>query len=73
MTKLTKCVTYSNNFGPQEASPSSGPKPCVPELMGLLHFNQSSGGLLRCNGVSWKPWAPTDEVINLGQMVPETE
>uniref|UniRef100_A0A673VRZ1 Fras1 related extracellular matrix 1a n=1 Tax=Salmo trutta TaxID=8032 RepID=A0A673VRZ1_SALTR len=52
-----------------KASPSSGPKPCVPELMGLLHFNQSSGGLLRCNGVSWKPWAPTDEVINLGRML----
>ncbi|KAK6323182.1 hypothetical protein J4Q44_G00055210 [Coregonus suidteri] len=29
--------------------------------MGLLHFNQSSGRLLCCNGVSWKPWAPTDE------------
>ncbi|KAM9400758.1 FRAS1-related extracellular matrix protein 1a isoform 1-T2 [Salvelinus alpinus] len=48
----------------KEASPSSGPKPCVPELMGLLHFNQSSGGLLHCNGVSWKPWAPTDEMVS---------
>ncbi|CAB1345182.1 unnamed protein product [Coregonus sp. 'balchen'] len=57
--------TVAPNLNPKpEASPSSGPKPCVPELMGLLHFNQSSGGLLRCNGVSWKPWAPTDEMVS---------
>uniref|UniRef100_A0A6Q2ZAF0 C-type lectin domain-containing protein n=1 Tax=Esox lucius TaxID=8010 RepID=A0A6Q2ZAF0_ESOLU len=42
------------------------PKPCVPGLMGLLHFNQSSGRLHYCNGVSWRPWAPTDEACGKG-------
>uniref|UniRef100_A0A6Q2ZGQ8 C-type lectin domain-containing protein n=1 Tax=Esox lucius TaxID=8010 RepID=A0A6Q2ZGQ8_ESOLU len=41
----------------------TAPKPCVPGLMGLLHFNQSSGRLHYCNGVSWRPWAPTDEMV----------
>ncbi|KAJ8008243.1 hypothetical protein DPEC_G00102780 [Dallia pectoralis] len=40
-----------------------GPKPCVPELRGLLHFNQSSGRLIQCNGVSWRPWVPNDEMV----------
>ncbi|XP_045921786.1 FRAS1-related extracellular matrix protein 1a [Micropterus dolomieu] len=40
------------------------PKPCVPELMGLLHFNQTTNQLFHCNGVSWKPWAPTDQIVN---------
>ncbi|XP_041636155.1 FRAS1-related extracellular matrix protein 1a [Cheilinus undulatus] len=39
------------------------PKPCVPELMGLLHFNQTTNQLFHCNGVSWKPWAPTDQMV----------
>uniref|UniRef100_UPI0037E8F5E3 FRAS1-related extracellular matrix protein 1a n=1 Tax=Semicossyphus pulcher TaxID=241346 RepID=UPI0037E8F5E3 len=38
-------------------------KPCVPELMGLLHFNQTTNQLFHCNGVSWKPWAPTDQMV----------
>ncbi|KAF7649534.1 hypothetical protein LDENG_00139980 [Lucifuga dentata] len=57
-------------------SPESGPtkahdtvqssmsKPCVPELMGLLHFNQTTHQLFHCNGVSWKPWSPTDEMVS---------
>ncbi|XP_068443909.1 FRAS1-related extracellular matrix protein 1a isoform X1 [Clinocottus analis] len=40
------------------------PKPCVPELMGLLHFNQTTNQLFYCNGVSWKPWAPTDQMVS---------
>ncbi|XP_056298988.1 FRAS1-related extracellular matrix protein 1a [Pseudoliparis swirei] len=39
-------------------------KPCVPELMGLLHFNQTSNQLFHCNGVSWKPWAPTHQMVS---------
>ncbi|XP_070785815.1 FRAS1-related extracellular matrix protein 1a isoform X3 [Enoplosus armatus] len=43
---------------------NSIPKPCVPELMGLLHFNQTTNQLFHCNGVSWKPWAPTDQMVS---------
>uniref|UniRef100_A0A8D3B9R2 FRAS1-related extracellular matrix protein 1 n=1 Tax=Scophthalmus maximus TaxID=52904 RepID=A0A8D3B9R2_SCOMX len=43
---------------------SSVSKPCVPELMGLLHFNQTTNQLFHCNGVSWKPWVPTDQVVH---------
>ncbi|KAM6909056.1 FRAS1-related extracellular matrix protein 1a [Xenentodon cancila] len=39
-------------------------KPCLPELMGLLHFNQTTNQLYHCNGVSWRPWAPTDQMVN---------
>uniref|UniRef100_A0A3Q2Q6U8 FRAS1-related extracellular matrix protein 1 n=1 Tax=Fundulus heteroclitus TaxID=8078 RepID=A0A3Q2Q6U8_FUNHE len=49
---------------------TSVPKACVPELMGLLHFNQSTNQLLHCNGVSWKPWAPTDQIVG-AQMCPK--
>ncbi|XP_022603580.1 FRAS1-related extracellular matrix protein 1 [Seriola dumerili] len=45
------------------------PKPCVPEMMGLLHFNQTTNQLFHCNGVSWKPWAPTDQMVS-AQMCP---
>ncbi|XP_035796586.2 FRAS1-related extracellular matrix protein 1a isoform X2 [Amphiprion ocellaris] len=45
-------------------------KPCVPELMGLLHFNQTTNQLFHCNGVSWKPWAPTDQMVS-AQMCPQ--
>lgn len=47
---------------PPVAAERSVPKPCTPELMGLLHLNQSTNQLLHCNGVSWKPWTPTDQV-----------
>uniref|UniRef100_A0A665UUC3 FRAS1-related extracellular matrix protein 1 n=1 Tax=Echeneis naucrates TaxID=173247 RepID=A0A665UUC3_ECHNA len=40
------------------------PKACVPELMGLLHFNQSINQLFHCNGVSWKAWSPTDQMVS---------
>uniref|UniRef100_A0A8D0D5C7 Fras1 related extracellular matrix 1a n=1 Tax=Sander lucioperca TaxID=283035 RepID=A0A8D0D5C7_SANLU len=49
---------------------NSIPKPCVPELMGLLHFNQTTNQLFHCNGVSWKPWAPTDQMVK-AQMCPQ--
>ncbi|XP_022534044.2 FRAS1-related extracellular matrix protein 1a isoform X1 [Astyanax mexicanus] len=39
-------------------------KPCTPELRGFLHYNESLGQLLHCNGVSWKAWAATDEAVN---------
>ncbi|XP_054457205.1 FRAS1-related extracellular matrix protein 1a isoform X2 [Anoplopoma fimbria] len=56
----------------QKTAPAKGlaktdniiPKPCVPELMGLLHFNQTTNQLFHCNGVSWKPWAPTDQMMS---------
>lgn len=47
------------------SSPES--KACTPELAGFLHFNASLGQLLQCNGISWKPWAATDEVISIKQ------
>ncbi|XP_074518325.1 FRAS1-related extracellular matrix protein 1a isoform X2 [Halichoeres trimaculatus] len=47
----------------QASSDYSVPKPCVPELMGLLHFNQSTNQLFHCNGLTWKPWAPTDQMV----------
>ncbi|XP_040887458.1 FRAS1-related extracellular matrix protein 1a [Toxotes jaculatrix] len=51
------------------AADDSIPKPCVPELMGFLHFNQTTNQLFHCNGVSWKPWAPTDQTVG-AQMCP---
>ncbi|XP_029310735.1 FRAS1-related extracellular matrix protein 1a isoform X2 [Cottoperca gobio] len=57
---------------PQKTAPAKGhttadnsvPKPCVPELMGLLHFNQTINQLFHCDGVSWKPWAPNDQMVS---------
>ncbi|XP_033962126.1 FRAS1-related extracellular matrix protein 1a [Pseudochaenichthys georgianus] len=49
---------------------NSVPKPCVPELIGLLHFNQTTNQLFHCNGVSWKPWAPNDQMMS-GQKCPQ--
>ncbi|KAK2860526.1 hypothetical protein Q7C36_004692 [Tachysurus vachellii] len=37
---------------------------CTPQLAGFLHFNASLGKLLHCNGISWKPWASTNEAVN---------
>lgn len=56
--------------GGHATADTSGPKPCVPELIGLLHFNQSTNQLLYCNGVSWKPWAQTDQIVG-AQMCPQ--
>lgn len=47
----------------QSSSEIHIPKLCVPELMGLLHFNHSAGQLYHCNGVSWKPWAPSETMV----------
>ncbi|KAL0970327.1 hypothetical protein UPYG_G00240500 [Umbra pygmaea] len=64
--KAESWLPHSNNEPSTiEGAPGhSGPKPCVPDLRGLLHFNQSSGRLLQCNGVSWKPWVTTDEMVS---------
>ncbi|KAM8899479.1 FRAS1-related extracellular matrix protein 1a [Spinachia spinachia] len=51
------------------AEANSIPKPCVPQLMGLLHFHQTTNQLFHCDGVSWKAWAPTDEMVSV-QMCP---
>ncbi|XP_062240330.1 FRAS1-related extracellular matrix protein 1a [Platichthys flesus] len=53
-TELVKGHASTDNFIP---------KPCVPALMGLLHVNQTTNQLFHCNGVSWKPWAPTDQMV----------
>ncbi|XP_036969222.1 FRAS1-related extracellular matrix protein 1a isoform X2 [Acanthopagrus latus] len=66
------------NLKPPKGSQAKGhatadntmPKPCVPELIGLLHFNQTTNQLFHCNGVSWKPWAPTDQMVG-AQMCPQ--
>ncbi|KAK1796819.1 hypothetical protein P4O66_000910 [Electrophorus voltai] len=39
-------------------------KLCTPEVIGLLHYNESLLQLFHCNGVSWKPWVVTDEAVN---------
>ncbi|XP_066577018.1 FRAS1-related extracellular matrix protein 1a [Amia ocellicauda] len=46
---------------PQTSPGSSFPRACVPELTGLLQFDQDSHQLLRCDGVSWQSWTPTEE------------
>ncbi|CAJ1086551.1 FRAS1-related extracellular matrix protein 1a [Xyrichtys novacula] len=59
-------ISQPQRSGPTRAHTSSDnsvPKPCVPELMGLLHFNQTTNQLFHCNGVNWKPWAPTDQMV----------
>ncbi|XP_072314872.1 FRAS1-related extracellular matrix protein 1a [Eucyclogobius newberryi] len=53
-----------NHTNHQRESESSVPKPCVPELMGLLHLNHSTGQMYLCNGVSWKPWAPSETMVS---------
>ncbi|CAF93696.1 unnamed protein product, partial [Tetraodon nigroviridis] len=49
---------------PQEVAESSTPKPCSPDLRGLLHLNQSTNQIVHCNGVSWKRWTPTDQMAS---------
>lgn len=55
--------SQNNQLSAQSPSENSVPKLCVPELMGLLHFNQSTGQMFHCNGVSWKPWAPSESMV----------
>ncbi|XP_030579126.1 FRAS1-related extracellular matrix protein 1a isoform X2 [Archocentrus centrarchus] len=69
---LQRDILKPQKTGVAEGHTAAGnpvPKPCVPELMGLLHFNQATNELLHCNGVSWKPWAPTDKMVS-AQMCP---
>ncbi|KAJ3585332.1 hypothetical protein NHX12_014053 [Muraenolepis orangiensis] len=53
-----------------QAPPAPGAKACVPELMGLLHYNHTTSQLLHCDGVAWRPWAPTDKMV-AGQACPQ--
>ncbi|XP_075943318.1 FRAS1-related extracellular matrix protein 1a [Anarhichas minor] len=74
----SKSEPHRKILKPQETALAKGhaqadntiPKPCVPELMGLLHFNQTTNQLFHCNGVSWKPWVPTDQMVS-AQMCPQ--
>lgn len=69
---------HRNILKPQKAGVAKGHttagnpvhKPCVPGLRGLLHFNQATNELFHCNGVSWKAWAPTDQMVS-AQMCPQ--
>ncbi|XP_051505500.1 FRAS1-related extracellular matrix protein 1-like isoform X1 [Myxocyprinus asiaticus] len=47
----------------QKISLKPASKPCTPDLIGFLHYNESSGQLFRCNGDSWRPWAPSNETV----------
>uniref|UniRef100_A0A8C6MF79 FRAS1-related extracellular matrix protein 1 n=1 Tax=Nothobranchius furzeri TaxID=105023 RepID=A0A8C6MF79_NOTFU len=47
----------------KEIPTDSVPDPCVPEQMGLLQVHQLTRQMFYCNGVSWKPWAPTDQMV----------
>ncbi|XP_077401536.1 FRAS1-related extracellular matrix protein 1a [Vanacampus margaritifer] len=40
------------------------PRPCLPQVMGLLHFNQTTNQIFHCNGVSWRSWMPADQVAS---------
>nr|XP_023676697.1 FRAS1-related extracellular matrix protein 1 [Paramormyrops kingsleyae] len=40
------------------------PRTCTMELTGLLHFNQSSNALWRCDGAAWRPWTPSHQAID---------
>ncbi|XP_037537486.1 FRAS1-related extracellular matrix protein 1a [Nematolebias whitei] len=52
------------------AADNSFPKPCAPNLMGLLHFNKTTSQLFHCNGVSWKLWKATDQMLD-AQLCPQ--
>ncbi|MBN3273177.1 FREM1 protein, partial [Polyodon spathula] len=56
----TKQDDYSRSF----------PKPCTPDLKGLLHFDQSAQKLFDCDGISWKPWKPTNDDISANKCPP---
>ncbi|XP_077057949.1 FRAS1-related extracellular matrix protein 1a isoform X2 [Siphateles boraxobius] len=57
----TKLLQTDRVLQPSGTQPSS--KPCTPELSGFLHYNDSSGQMFHCNGVSWRPWTPTNETV----------
>ncbi|KAK1890048.1 FRAS1-related extracellular matrix protein 1 [Dissostichus eleginoides] len=67
---ITPSSVFHNGTDTVYTADNSVPKPCVPELIGLLHFNQTTNQLFHCNGVSWKPWAPNDQMIS-GQKCPQ--
>uniref|UniRef100_A0A3P9KP61 FRAS1-related extracellular matrix protein 1 n=1 Tax=Oryzias latipes TaxID=8090 RepID=A0A3P9KP61_ORYLA len=63
----------STGLNPKAGSPSehvrrenSAPKPCAPELAGLLHYNHTAAQLFQCSGVSWRPWTPTHQTCPKG-------
>ncbi|XP_067839790.1 FRAS1-related extracellular matrix protein 1a isoform X3 [Heptranchias perlo] len=51
-------------------SASAFRKRCTPDRKGLLYFDQSDQKLLRCDGISWKPWNPTTEEISAKKCPP---
>ncbi|KAK7175846.1 hypothetical protein R3I93_000187 [Phoxinus phoxinus] len=57
----TKLQQADRALQPSGTRPSS--KPCTPELSGFLHYNDTSGQMFHCNGVSWRPWTPTNETV----------
>ncbi|XP_061665126.1 FRAS1-related extracellular matrix protein 1a [Syngnathoides biaculeatus] len=38
-------------------------KSCSPEVMGILHFNPAANQIFYCNGVSWRSWRPTEQMV----------
>lgn len=40
-------------------------KPCVPELMGLLRFNQHTNQLLHCDGLTWRRWEGNNQMAGV--------
>uniref|UniRef100_H2N2B6 FRAS1-related extracellular matrix protein 1 n=1 Tax=Oryzias latipes TaxID=8090 RepID=H2N2B6_ORYLA len=56
----------STRLIPKVRRESSVPKPCAPELAGLLHYNHTAAQLFQCSGVSWRPWTPTHQTCPKG-------
>uniref|UniRef100_A0A8C5BDY9 FRAS1-related extracellular matrix protein 1 n=1 Tax=Gadus morhua TaxID=8049 RepID=A0A8C5BDY9_GADMO len=63
--EVASAVLNTAKLSPHRKVPGVRPvaRACVPELRGVLHFNHSTSQLLSCDGVAWKPWAPTDKMV----------
>ncbi|XP_056318384.1 FRAS1-related extracellular matrix protein 1a [Danio aesculapii] len=62
-TKPQQTSTHISSRLLQRTHTQASYKRCSPDLSGLLHYNQSSGRLFRCDGGSWRPWTPTNETV----------
>ncbi|XP_056605468.1 FRAS1-related extracellular matrix protein 1a [Triplophysa dalaica] len=58
------------HFKTQKIPSKPSSKPCSPELTGFLHYDETSGQLLRCNGDTWRPWTPTNETVKAQKCSP---